>query len=280
MVLGGVEMKKSLFCRTFFYEILEALGYDSVTKDIPVRIYLKNMNLKNKYETPVRIHLKNVYATLTLATIAASVGGYAHMFSTFISSGFMTFLSAIWVLILLIFTPYDGKNQLQRLSLLGIFAFLTGCNLGPFLNLAVTINPALVLQALLGASVIFACFSLSALYAPDGHYLYLRGTLMSVLLTLIWVSIYNIFFGSQLLFKVSLIMEIANLYIGLAVMCGFIVYDTQFIVERARRGDMDYVMHSLNLFVDFVGVFWRLLMILTNKVKHLFEDLLYCHFYC
>jgi len=56
------------------------------------------------------------------------------------------------------------------------------------------------------------------------------------------------------------------LYIGLAVMCGFIVYDTQFIVERARRGDMDYVMHSLNLFVDFVGVFWRLLMILTNKV--------------
>nr|XP_027213418.1 bax inhibitor 1-like [Penaeus vannamei] len=144
--------------------------------DIPVRIYLKNMNLKNKYETPVRIHLKNVYATLTLATIAAS---------------------------------------LQRLSLLGIFAFLTGCNLGPFLNLAVTINPAL-----------------------------------------------------------------ANLYIGLAVMCGFIVYDTQFIVERARRGDMDYVMHSLNLFVDFVGVFWRLLMILTNKVKHLFEDLLYCHFYC
>nr|XP_027220495.1 bax inhibitor 1-like [Penaeus vannamei] len=215
-------------------------------RDIPVRIYLKNMNLKNKYETPVRIHLKNVYATLTLATIAASVGGYAHMFSTFISSGFMTFLSAIWVLILLVFTPYDGKNQLQRLSLLGIFAFLTGCNLGPFLNLAVTINPALVLQALLGASVIFACFSLSALYAPDGHYLYLE----------------------------------ANLYIGLAVMCGFIVYDTQFIVERARRGDMDYVMHSLNLFVDFVGVFWRLLMILTNKVKHLFEDLLYCHFYC
>nr|XP_027233605.1 bax inhibitor 1-like [Penaeus vannamei] len=249
MVLGGVEMKKSLFCRTFFYEILEALGYDSVTKDIPVRIYLKNMNLKNKYETPVRIHLKNVYATLTLATIAASVGGYAHMFSTFISSGFMTFLSAIWVLILLVFTPYDGKNQLQRLSLLGIFAFLTGCNLGPFLNLAVTINLH---------CVIFACFSLSALYAPDGHYLYLRGTLMSVLLTLIWVSIYNIFFGSQLLFK-------ANLYIGLAVMCGFIVYDTQFIVERARRGDMDYVMHSLNLFVDFVGVFWRLLMILTNK---------------
>lgn len=124
------------------------LFFLNLYRDIPVRIYLKNMNLKNKYETPVRIHLKNVYATLTLATIAASVGGYAHMFSTFISSGFMTFLSAIWVLILLVFTPYDGKNQLQRLSLLGIFAFLTGCNLGPFLNLAVTINPALVSESI------------------------------------------------------------------------------------------------------------------------------------
>nr|XP_027223337.1 bax inhibitor 1-like [Penaeus vannamei] len=206
MVLGGVEMKKSLFCRTFFYEILEALGYDSVTNEDTLEECIC-------YSHPC------YHSSLCC--------GYAHMFSTFISSGFMTFLSAIWVLILLVFTPYDGKNQLQRLSLLGIFAFLTGCNLGPFLNLAVTINPAFV---------IFACFSLSALYAPDGHYLYLRGTLMS-----------------------------ANLYIGLAVMCGFIVYDTQFIVERARRGDMDYVMHSLNLFVDFVGVFWRLLMILTKR---------------
>nr|XP_027223334.1 bax inhibitor 1-like [Penaeus vannamei] len=241
MVLGGVEMKKSLFCRTFFYEILEALGYDSRYKVSCI----KSRSCVNLFITTTHtcLHINNnVYATLTLATIAASVGGYAHMFSTFISSGFMTFLSAIWVLILLVFTPYDGKNQLQRLSLLGIFAFLTGCNLGPFLNLAVTINPAL------------------------------RYTDVGIVNPHL-VSIYNIFFGSQLLFK-------ANLYIGLAVMCGFIVYDTQFIVERARRGDMDYVMHSLNLFVDFVGVFWRLLMILTNKVKHLFEDLLYCHFYC
>lgn len=58
----------------------------------------------------------------------------------------------------------------------------------------------------------------------------------------------------------------ANLYIGLAVMCGFIVYDTQLIVEKARRGDKDYVMHSVELFIDFVAVFKRLLIILTDKV--------------
>lgn len=92
----------------------------------------------------MRTHLKNVYATFTLATIAAAAGGYAHMFSTLIGAGLMTGLGAIGALIWLTITPYDGKNQLQRLSLLGAFAFLTGCNLGPLLSLAVMVNPALV----------------------------------------------------------------------------------------------------------------------------------------
>ncbi|XP_063603967.1 probable Bax inhibitor 1 [Penaeus indicus] len=214
--------------------------------------------LTENLEAPVRTHLKNVYATFTLATIAATAGGYAHMFSTLIGAGLLTGLGAIGALIWLTITPYDGKNQLQRLSLLGAFAFLTGCNLGPLLNLAVMVNPTLVLQALLGTSVVFACFSLSALYAPRGHYLYLGGTLMSALSTLFWLSMLNFFFGSRLLFQV-------NLYIGLAVMCGFIVYDTQLIVEKARRGDKDYVMHSVELFIDFVAVFKRLLIILTDK---------------
>lgn len=214
--------------------------------------------LTENLEPPIRKHLKNVYATFTLATIAASAGGYAHMFSTMIGAGLLTGLGAIAALIWLMVTPYDGKNQLQRLTLFGSFAFLSGCNLGPLLDMAVRVNPTLIFQALLGTSVVFACFSLSALYAPRGQYLYLGGTLMSALSTLFWLSMMNIFFGSRLLFQV-------NLYVGLAVMCGFIVFDTQNIIEKARRGDKDYVMHSVELFIDFVGVFKRLLVILTDK---------------
>ena len=95
-------------------------------------------------EPQVRKHLKNVYATFTLATIAAAAGGYAHMFSSLIGAGLMTGLGAIGTLIWLMMTPYDGKNQVQRLSLFGSFAFLTGCNLGPLLDMAVRVNPALV----------------------------------------------------------------------------------------------------------------------------------------
>lgn len=95
-------------------------------------------------EAPVRQHLKNVYATFTLACITASAGGYAHMFSSLIGAGLLTSLGAIGTLIWLAKTPYDNKNQIQRLTILGSFAFLCGCNLGPLLQLAVAVNPALV----------------------------------------------------------------------------------------------------------------------------------------
>lgn len=39
--------------------------------------------------------------------------------------------------------------------------------------------------------------------------------------------------------------------------------DTQEIVEKADRGDMDYVEHSFTSFTDFVAVFVRILIINT-----------------
>jgi len=214
--------------------------------------------LTENLEPQVRTHLKNVYATLTLAGVAAAAGGYVHMYSSLMGAGLLTGLGAIASLLFLAATPHEGKNVPMRLGMLGVFALLSGCNLGPLLDMAFMVDPTLVMQALLGTAVVFACFSLSALYAPRGHYLYLGGALMSVMSTLFWLSLANIFFGSRLIFQV-------NLYIGLAVMCGFIVFDTQNICEKARRGDKDYIMHAAELFIDFVAVFRRLLIILTDK---------------
>jgi len=48
-------------------------------------------------------------------------------------------------------------------------------------------------------------------------------------------------------------------------MCGFVLYDTQMIIEKHRMGDKDYIQHSLSLFVDMINIFRRLLIILTQK---------------
>lgn len=92
----------------------------------------------------------------------------------------------------------------------------------------------------------------------DLKFLYLGGILMSALSTLFWVGLIGIFTGSHMLFQ-------AHLYIGFAVMCGFILYDTQMIMEKRRRGDTDYIWHSVELFIDFLSVFRRLLIILAQK---------------
>ena len=216
--------------------------------------------LSDNVKSPVGKHLMNVYATFTLATLAAAAGGYAHVFSTLIVAGLMTCLGSIGSLTWLALTPYDGQNQVQRLSLLGTFAFLKGCDLASFLDVDVMVDPAVTIQALLGTTVLFACFSLSALYAPHGYHQYLDGILMTGLITLYFFVLIN---GSRL----APIYQ-ARIYIGLALMvlmCGYIVYHTQKIIEEARRGERDYIWHSLKLFTYFIDVFKRLLIMLADK---------------
>jgi len=50
-----------------------------------------------------------------------------------------------------------------------------GLSTGPLLDVAVAIDSSIVATAFLGTSVVFGCFSLAALYAPDRKYLYLGG---------------------------------------------------------------------------------------------------------
>lgn len=111
-----------------------------------------------------------------------------------------------------------------------------------------------------GTTVIFVSFSISALLAERGRWLYLGGTLMSMLSIMTLFSFANLFLRSHILYQ-------AHVYVGLFMICGFVIYDTQLIIEKHHMGSRDFIMHSLDLFIDFVGVFRHLLVILTQKVN-------------
>lgn len=66
----------------------------------------------------------------------------------------------------------------------------------------------------------------------------------------------------------------AHLYIGLVVMSGFVLFDTQMIMEKRRAGSTDCIKHSMDLFFDLISMFRRLLIILTQKVRHQHAPLL------
>jgi len=155
-------------------------------------------------------------------------------------------------------TPDNGKNRLTRLGLLLGFGFFSGLGTGPLLDMAIRINPSLIPNAFLLSSIVFACFSGAALFAPDGSYLYLGGTLLSGLSTLFWLGFLNLFFQSTLIFQIYL-------WGGILLFCGFIMWDTQMIMEKRRRGDKDFIAHSLDLFIDFMQVFRKVLVLLMQK---------------
>jgi len=59
----------------------------------------------------------------------------------------------------------------------------------------------------------------------------------------------------------------AQLWLGLVIFCGFVLYDTQLIIEKANHGNRDYVRDALELFLDFVQLFIRIAIILAKDKK-------------
>jgi len=202
----------------------------------------------------VRSHLDNVYATLTGTILSAAVG--AAFFLEFHIGGSWSFLVGLGLLIWLAATPSHDVSK--RLGILASFGFVQGLSLGPLLEHLIEVDPQIVITALAGTVAVFACFSASALYAQRRTYLYLGGLLGSGLSLLVTLSFLNIFFRSSLAVSFSI-------YFGLILFCGFIIFDTQLIVEKADVGHTDFVADALNLFLDFVNVFVRLLAILSKK---------------
>uniref|UniRef100_A0A2K5JCD6 Bax inhibitor 1 n=1 Tax=Colobus angolensis palliatus TaxID=336983 RepID=A0A2K5JCD6_COLAP len=175
----------------------------------------------------------------------AAAGSYVHVVTHFVQ-------------VRKIFSP-GSYSRIDDNTVFWGFCFL-GVGLGPALEFCIAVNPSILPTAFMGTAMIFTCFTLSALYARRRSYLFLGGILMSALSLLLLSSVGNVFFGSIWLFQ-------ANLYVGLVVMCGFVLFDTQLIIEKAENGDQDYIWHCIDLFLDFVTLFRKLMMILAMNEK-------------
>ncbi|XP_005755494.1 probable Bax inhibitor 1 [Pundamilia nyererei] len=221
-------------------------------------------------------HLKNVYSSLAICMCLAAVGSYVYIYlvALLVTVSAVSPLAVLGLLICLAVatltslglfiwfavTPHNPETERKRLAILEGFAFLAGFSLGPILDSVIAVDPIIIVTAFVGTSVIFICFTLSALCDTHRSHLFLRGTLMSGFSILLLVSLTNVFFGTTLLFE-------ANTYLGPLVMCGFVLFNTQLIIEKAENGDKDYIWHCLTLFLDFISIFRRLLIILSKKEK-------------
>ncbi|XP_010441497.1 PREDICTED: bax inhibitor 1-like [Camelina sativa] len=214
-------------------------------------------SLKNfrQISPSVQNHLKRVYLTLCCALVASAFGAYLHVLLNI--GGLLTTIGCVGTMIwLLSCPPYE---QQKRLSLLFVSAVLEGASVGPLIKVAIDVDPSILITAFVGTAIAFVCFSAAAMLARRREYLYLGGLLSSGLSMLMWLQFASsIFGGSASIFKFEL-------YFGLLIFVGYMVVDTQEIIEKAHLGDMDYVKHSLTLFTDFVAVFVRILIIMLKN---------------
>lgn len=90
--------------------------------------------------------------------------------------------------------------------MLYICCYISGLGIGPLLEYVIHVDPSIIPTAFLASTLVFTSFSLSAIFAERGKWLYLGGTLMSLLSVLMLMSLANLFFGSDLIFKVCLLI--------------------------------------------------------------------------
>merc|ERR1712065_110162 len=88
---------------------------------------------------------------------------------------------------------------------------------------------------------------------------------MGGLSALLVLSIANMFVGSSTLFT-------AQLWGGLVLFSGFVAFDTQLIIMRAESGFRDELSAAIDLFIDVVAIFVRLLIILSKNSKNKKRD--------
>jgi len=210
---------------------------------------------------PIQQHLIKVYTTLAALCLLTAVGSYIHITGLFFfGGGLFSFLIGLASLIGISVLPDTPDNKNLRYGLLFNFAFMEGLSIGPLVDHALNINFSgqIVLLATTFTSLIFGSFTLSSLLSNKRTFIYLGGILTSVVSMLFWMSFVNIFIGSKFLFT-------AELYLGLFVLCGYVIYDTQLIIYRATLGSRDVVRHTLDLFVDLIGIFVRILYILIKN---------------
>jgi len=212
-------------------------------------------SLGNKLEKDVREHLKNVYGTLTLCLITSVIGAIANSYLALHNWHFLFSIGTIGLMIAIVATEPSRANEQKRLGYMFALAFLVGCTTGPLVEYVGATDPSIVFNAYVITLIVFGSFTMAALHAESTKFLHLGGILSSALLVLFVTALFG---------RYEAVHSII-LWGGLAINCGFVVYDTQLIAEKRRRGDTDYIWHTVMLFIDFVNIFRYILILLKEK---------------
>ena len=153
-------------------------------------------------------------------------------------------------------TPATPENSLSKHFYWALFNSCIAFSIVPLLSMS---HALVIRDAFLVTSGAFSGLGLVALNARDDAFLGMAGFLGAGLGCIAAIGIANIFLQSNALMNVWL-------YGGLALFLAYVLYDMKEIQNRAKRSVyFDPMVESLKVYMDFVNIFVRILMIMNNK---------------
>nr|KAJ0207077.1 hypothetical protein LSAT_V11C500236900 [Lactuca sativa] len=220
----------------------------------------------------VQKHLIKVYFLLCCTLMASVFGVILHMLLNI--GGFLTFFATLGCLYSILTSPthekvdsiiltiYNLEFLFFTVAVLMVLSTLHGATIGPLIELTIDVDPGILVSAFISTAIVFACFSGTALLARRRVFLYLGGFLSSCFSILVWAGFASLIFGD------SAALFIIQMYFGLLVFIGYVVVDTQEIIESAHLGNLDYVTDALLLSTDFIAIFARILIIMVRYTSN------------
>lgn len=218
----------------------------------------------NSFEQELQNHLKTVYLCLFTIMASTAAGCSLYCVESFQHGTISSIMS--FVLIIALHFHRDSCNFWLRFSVIVCLGFCTGQLLGPFMMFVGLVDPRLVISSLIGSTVLFLSLTLTARYFRSLQYRFTDGALVIVSNILTIISIINLFLKSD---KVQDIL----LHLGLAVTAGFVLFDTQEIMEKFQCGDTDSINHSLILFFHMLNLSRKLLILVVENRIDVDEEL-------
>jgi len=204
-------------------------------------------------------HLRNVYAWLTLTLLATTLGVYLHITTYFFQGGILSTLLTFGMTLGISMSAPTKENQTMRYGMLLGLGLFQGITLGSLIEFILNYHPGVLITALTSTALVFVSFSAASFMNTSRRItVYLGGVLFSALSILSWLSLANLFFRIPALFS-------AELYLGLLLFCGYVVYDTQMLVARVEMGYKDVPGDCVKLFTDIVAVFVRIAILLVRQ---------------
>jgi Bax inhibitor 1 len=208
----------------------------------------------------IQSHLLKVYSQLAQMLMISSLACYFQIYhNSFIlqTLSSWSFIGALGCLLAFHFTD-ELATPTRSKSLLYGFALFKGLALGPIIEISVGINPTILVTALVSTSLLFGSLSLAVWFSPRPSQIYVTGLLASALSITFWLSIVNWFLKSSVLFEIEL-------WLGLGLFAMYVVYDTQMIIQKCQQGQKQVLKHAMELYIDFVSLFVRIMVLLMKK---------------